>query len=34
LKEGKTQLTFGFSEAVAKASADEIKNIFNRMNAG
>lgn len=34
LKEGKTQLTFGFSEAMAKANADEIKKAFNRMNAG
>jgi len=34
LKEGKTQLTFGFSEAIAKANAYEIKNAFNRMNAG
>ena len=32
LKEGKTQLTFGFSEAMVKANADEIKNAFNRMN--
>jgi len=34
LKEGKTQLTFGFSDAMVKANADEIKNVFNRMNAG
>jgi uncharacterized oxidoreductase len=34
LKEGKTQLTFGFSEAMAKASAEDLKNAFNRLNAG
>ncbi len=32
LKEGKNQLTFGFSEAMAKASQEDIKNAFNRMN--
>ena len=33
LREGKTELTFGFSEAIAKASAEDLKNTFNRMNA-
>jgi uncharacterized oxidoreductase len=32
LKEGKTELTFGFSEAMAKAGPEEITNTFNRMN--
>lgn len=32
LKEGKTELTFGFSEAMAKAGPEEITNAFNRMN--
>ena len=32
LKTGKTELTFGFSEMVAKATPDELKNTFNRMN--
>ena len=32
LKEGKTELTFGFSETRAKASAEDLKDIFNRMN--
>jgi uncharacterized oxidoreductase len=32
LKEGKTELTFGFSEAMAKASPEEIKATFNKMN--
>jgi uncharacterized oxidoreductase len=32
LKEGKTELTFGFSDAVVKASAEETKNAFNRLN--
>jgi len=33
LKEGKTELTFGFSEAMTKASQEDLKNTFNRMNA-
>jgi uncharacterized oxidoreductase len=33
LKEGKNELTFGFSEAMVKANPEEIKNAFNRMNA-
>jgi uncharacterized oxidoreductase len=33
LKEGKTELTFGFSEAMAKASPEDLRNTFNRMNA-
>jgi uncharacterized oxidoreductase len=32
LKEGKTELTFGFSEVMAKANPDEIKAAFNRLN--
>ncbi|MBT1705300.1 SDR family oxidoreductase [Chryseosolibacter indicus] len=32
LKEGKTELTYGFSEAMAKANPEELKNSFNRMN--
>lgn len=32
LKEGKTELTFGFSEAMAKAVPEEIKNTFKKMN--
>jgi len=32
LKEGKTELTFGFSEAMANASQQDIKNAFNRLN--
>lgn len=33
LKEGKTELTFGFSEAMAKANPEDLKNAFNLMNA-
>lgn len=33
LKEGKTELTFGMSEAMAKAGPDDLKNVFARMNA-
>jgi uncharacterized oxidoreductase len=32
LKEGKTELTFGFSEVMAKAGPEEIKNTFKKMN--
>jgi uncharacterized oxidoreductase len=32
LKEGKTELTFGFSEAMSKASAEDVKISFDRMN--
>ena len=32
LKEGKTELTFGFGEAMANASQQDIKNAFNRLN--
>ncbi len=32
LKEGKTELTFGFSEAMVKATPDELRTTFNRMN--
>ncbi|HWY09776.1 MAG TPA: SDR family NAD(P)-dependent oxidoreductase [Bacteroidia bacterium] len=33
LKEGKTELTFGMSEAMTKAGPDDLKNAFARMNA-
>lgn len=33
LKQGKTELTFGFSETMIKAGAEDLKNTFNRMNA-
>ena len=32
MKEGKTELSFGFSEAMAKATPDIIKATFNKMN--
>ena len=32
LKDGKTELSFGFSEAMTKASQEDLKNAFNRMN--
>ncbi len=32
LKEGKTQLTFGFSEAMTKAGPADLQQTFNRMN--
>jgi uncharacterized oxidoreductase len=32
LKEGKTELTFGFSEAMTKAGPEDLRNAFNRMN--
>jgi uncharacterized oxidoreductase len=32
LKEGKTELTFGFSEIMAKANPETILETFNRMN--
>ncbi|AUD06518.1 SDR family oxidoreductase [Spirosoma pollinicola] len=32
LKQGKTELTFGFSEAMAKATPDDLRNTFSRMN--
>jgi uncharacterized oxidoreductase len=32
LKEGKTELTFGLSEVMSKASPDELKITFERMN--
>ncbi len=31
-KAGKTEITFGFSEAVSKAGPEELKQAFNRMN--
>lgn len=32
LQQGKTELTFGFSEAMAKASQDDLQKAFSRMN--
>lgn len=32
LKEGKAELTFGFSEAMSKASQEDLRNAFARMN--
>lgn len=32
MKEGKTELTFGFSEKVSKANPEEIKATFDQMN--
>jgi uncharacterized oxidoreductase len=32
MKEGKTELTFGFSEMLSKANPEEVKGVFNRMN--
>jgi uncharacterized oxidoreductase len=32
LKEGKPELSFGFSEAMTKASPEDLRNAFNRMN--
>jgi uncharacterized oxidoreductase len=34
LKEGKTELAFGFSEAMSKANPEELNIAFNRMNPG
>ena len=32
IEDGKTELTFGFSEAMAKASQQDLKMAFNRLN--
>ena len=32
MKEGKTELTYQFSEAMANASREGLNNAFNRMN--
>ncbi len=32
MKDGKTELTFGFSEVMVKASQEDLKNAFNRLN--
>ncbi len=32
LAEGKTELSFGFAEAMTKAGPEDIKNAFNRLN--
>ena len=34
LKAGKTELTFGFSEAMAKAGPEDLKVAFQRINGG
>jgi len=34
LKAGSTELSFGFSDVMRKAGAEDIKNAFNRMNQG
>ncbi|GAB3880988.1 SDR family oxidoreductase [Spirosoma agri] len=33
LKQGKTEVTFGFSDAMVNATPDDLRNTFNRMNA-
>jgi uncharacterized oxidoreductase len=32
LKEGKTEITYGMSEGASKASGEDLKKIFSRMN--
>jgi uncharacterized oxidoreductase len=32
LKEGKTELSYGFSETISKAGAEDLKSAFNRLN--
>ncbi|MGV3560673.1 SDR family oxidoreductase [Larkinella arboricola] len=32
LKQGKTEISFGFSETMMKATPDELRSAFNRMN--
>ncbi len=32
MKDGKTELTFGFSEMMARASQEDLKQAFNRLN--
>ncbi len=32
MKDGKTELTFGFSEIMAKSNPEELQTVFNRMN--
>ena len=32
LKEGKSQITYGFSEAMLKAGPEELRKAFERMN--
>lgn len=32
LKQGKTEITFGFSDAMVKATPDDLRNTFARMN--
>ncbi len=32
LKQGKTELTFGFSEAMSKANPEDLRKAFNKLN--
>lgn len=32
LKQGKTELTFGFSETMSRANPDDLRNAFDKMN--
>ncbi|HEY9044936.1 MAG TPA: SDR family NAD(P)-dependent oxidoreductase [Ohtaekwangia sp.] len=32
LQQGKTEITFGFSEAMARSSQEDVKNAFSRLN--
>lgn len=32
IKEGNTEITFGFSEAMSKAGPEELQKAFSRMN--
>jgi uncharacterized oxidoreductase len=34
LREGKTEIAYGMSEAASKASSEDLRNIFARMNQG
>jgi len=33
LKQGKTEITYGFSEAMANAGPEDLQKAFNRMNS-
>ena len=33
LKQGKTELTYGYSEAMTKAGPEDLKKTFDRMNS-
>jgi len=32
LKQGKTELTFGFSEAISKANPEDLRKALNKLN--